>query len=169
MDPATDLDSRFSSKDADPISWAEARDQLQKAEIYWLSTVRSDGRPHVTPLIAVWMDEALHFCTGEDERKARNLAGNPHCVITTGCNAIGEGLDLVIEGVAARVSGEAKLQRLAEGYASKYGWQFEVRDSAFYNEEGGRALVFEVAPTTAFGFGKGETFSQTRWRFPDRR
>ena len=31
--------------------------------------------------------------------------------------------------------------------------------------EGGTALVFEVAPTTAFGFGKGEVFSQTRWRF----
>jgi len=24
--------------------------------------------------------------------------------------------------------------------------------------------VYELAPTTAFGFGKG-TFSQTRWRF----
>ena len=48
----------------------------------------------------------------------------------------------------------------------KYGeeWRFEVRDGAFDHEHG-RALVFEVAPRTAFGFGKGETFSQTRWRF----
>jgi len=38
-----------------------------------------------------------------------------------------------------------------------------VRDGAFYGE-GGRAEVYEVNPT-AFGFGKGETFSQTRWRF----
>ncbi len=28
------------------------------------STVRPDGRPHVTPLLAVWADDALHFCTG---------------------------------------------------------------------------------------------------------
>ena len=33
------------------------------------------------------------------------------------------------------------------------------------NAEGGEALVFEVRPTLAFGFGKGEQFSQTRWRF----
>lgn len=30
--------------------------------------------------------------------------------------------------------------------------------------QGGGALVFEVAPVSAFGFGKG-TYSQTRWRF----
>jgi hypothetical protein len=32
-------------------------------------------------------------------------------------------------------------------------------------EGGNMALVYEVAPTTAFGFGKGTSFSQTRWRF----
>lgn len=39
---------------------------------------------------------------------------NSHCVITTGCNALNEGLDLVVEGEAARVSDEARLQRVAE-------------------------------------------------------
>jgi len=27
------------------------------------------------------------------------------------------------------------------------------------------ALLYEVAPTKTFGFGKGDSFSQTRWRF----
>jgi hypothetical protein len=41
-----------------------------------------------------------------------------------------------------------------------------VRDGAFYLEGGEtEVLVYELAPTTAFGFGKGESFSQTRWRF----
>jgi hypothetical protein len=41
-----------------------------------------------------------------------------------------------------------------------------MRDGAFHHQQGeGRALVFEVAPVTAFGFGKGNEFSQTRWRF----
>jgi hypothetical protein len=31
--------------------------------------------------------------------------------------------------------------------------------------KGGEAWVFEVAPTKVFGFGKGQPFSQTRWRF----
>jgi nitroimidazol reductase NimA-like FMN-containing flavoprotein (pyridoxamine 5'-phosphate oxidase superfamily) len=160
-----ELEPQFSSPDATPTPWAEARGVLEQAEVYWLSTVRPDGRPHVTPLVAVWLDDALYFCTGPTERKARNLATNSHCVMTTGSNAM-EGLDVVVEGDAVRVTDEGKLERLAAGYSSKYGppFQFTVRDGGFYGD-GGEALVYEVAPRKAFGFGKGETFSQTRWRF----
>lgn len=147
---------------------AEARTQLGQAEIFWLSTVRPDGRPHVTPLISVWVDGALYFCTGPTERKAKNLESNTHCVLTTGCNAIGEGLDLVVEGDAVRMTDAATLQRVADAYASRYGepFVFTVRDGAFHGD-GGEALVFEVRPMKAFGFGKDETFSQTRWRFQE--
>jgi nitroimidazol reductase NimA-like FMN-containing flavoprotein (pyridoxamine 5'-phosphate oxidase superfamily) len=163
--PVVQLDPHFSSDSATATPWSEARFRLEQAQIYWLSTVRPDGRPHVTPLIAVWMDGALYFCTGASERKAKNLNGNPHSVLTTGCNALDEGLDLVVEGEAVRVSDEAQLQRVADRYKSKYDWNFAVRDGAFHGDEGNVALVFEVKPTTAFGFGKGEPFSQTRWRF----
>jgi nitroimidazol reductase NimA-like FMN-containing flavoprotein (pyridoxamine 5'-phosphate oxidase superfamily) len=166
-EPIAELDPAFSSPDATPTSWADARRQLQAAEIFWLSTVRPDGRPHVTPLIAVWIDEALYFCTGPTERKARNLESNTQCILTTGCNAIDRGLDLVVEGDAVRTSDEAILKRVADAYASKYGdpFVFTVRDGAFRNDESGEALVFRVAPRKAFGFGKGDVFSQTRWRF----
>ena len=63
----------------------------------------------------------------------------------------------MIEGDAVRVTDEAMLQRIADASASKYeGWHFEVRDGAFLVEGGGVALVFEVAPVTVFGFGKGD-------------
>ena len=166
--PVTTLDSRFSSPDATPTTWATAREHLERAEVYWLTTVRPDGRPHVTPLIAVWLDDALYFTTGPGERKARNLVQNAQVVITTGSNSLTGGLDLVVEGDADNVSDESRLQRLAGAFAAKYGtdiWNFSVRDGAFDSPGGGRALVYEVAPTTAFGFGKGATFSQTRWRF----
>lgn len=163
-DPITELHPQYSSPDATSTPWATAREQLEKAEIFWLSTVRPDGRPHVTPLPAVWLDGALYFCTGAGERKAKNLAHNAQCILTTGCNGLNEGLDLVVEGEAVRVTDEAKLQRLADLYASKLDWRYTVRDGAFQGA-GGEALVFEVAPQTAFGFGKGEPFSQTRWRF----
>ena len=29
----------------------------------------------------------------------------------------------------------------------------------------GGAILYRVAPATVFGFGKGEEYSQTRWRF----
>ncbi len=56
---------------------------------------------------------------------------------------------------------------MADRYASKYDWPFHftVRDGAFHGDGGNMALVYEVHPTTAFGFGKGKSFSQTRWRF----
>jgi nitroimidazol reductase NimA-like FMN-containing flavoprotein (pyridoxamine 5'-phosphate oxidase superfamily) len=171
--PTAELDARFSSAAAAPTDWEVARERLMDARVYWLSTVRPDGRPHVTPLLSVWLDGALYFCTGPDERKARNLAHNPHCILTTGCNALDEGLDLVVEGEATRVSDDARLRRIAEEYVAKYGsdWRFSVRDGAFHHDpeslrgdDPGRALVYEVAPATVFGFGKGE-FSQTRWRF----
>lgn len=163
--PAPELDARFSSDDAVPTPWAEAQARLENAAVYWLSTVRPDGRPHVTPLIAVWLDDALHFCTGPGERKAKNLEHNARITITTGCNALDEGLDLVVEGDAVAVRDEGTLQRLADRYAEKYeGWHFTVRDGAFEGD-GGRALVFQIAPKTVFAFGKGDQFSQTRWRF----
>jgi general stress protein 26 len=167
IEPGAELDPAFSSPDATPTPWAEARRQLEAAEIYWLSTVRPDGRPHVTPLVAIWRDGALYFCTGPTERKAKNLEGNSHCVLTTGCNAIGQGLDLVVEGDAVRATDEATLRNLADAWVAKYGelFVFAVRDGAFWSEEAGKALVFEVKPEQAFGFGKGEAFSQTRWRF----
>ncbi|MFE2557649.1 pyridoxamine 5'-phosphate oxidase family protein [Streptomyces sp. NPDC059352] len=166
MDPRTSLDPRYSDPKAAPLSWSDAAARLAAAEVYWLTTVRPDGRPHVTPLIAVWSEDALHFCTGPDERKARNLAENTSVVLTTGSAALGEGLDLVVEGEAARVTDEHVLRGLAEAYVEKYGpeWRFEVRDGAFVGD-GGTALVFAVAPRTAFGFAKGEPFGQTRWRF----
>ena len=164
--PVTELHPQFSSDDATATPWDTGREHLERAEVFWLTTVRPDGRPHVTPLLAVWLDHALYFCTGETERKAKNLAANPHCILATGCNAYRDGLDIVVEGEAVRVTDESLLRRLAGQWVAKYDWRFGVRDGAFVDEESGNpALVFEVAPVTAFGFGRGDTYSQTRWRF----
>lgn len=165
-EPTTELDARYSSGNASAVPWSEATSHLTRAGVYWITTVRPEGRPHVTPLIAVWLDDALCFCTGPDERKAKNLAANPHCAVTTGGNDLDRGFDIVVEGDAATITDETRLQHIADTYVSKYGndWHFDVRDGAFYSE-GGRASVFAIVPTTAFGFGKGDPFSQTRWRF----
>ena len=87
QEPVTEL-SPFSSDGAVPTEWAQARADLRDAEVFWLSTVRPGGRPHVTPLLGVWLDGAVYFCTGSTERKAKNLAQNPQCVLTTGRNQL---------------------------------------------------------------------------------
>ncbi len=162
----TEFDQRYSSPDASATDWDTARERLETAELFWVITVRPDGRPHTTPLIAIWHGEALYFTTGPTEQKAKNLAANPHCTLMTGSNALHDGLDLIVEGVARRVTDTAELQRLANAYEAKYGedWHFDIGDGVFINDASGPALVFELAPVTAYGFGKG-TYSHTRWSF----
>ena len=83
--PVTALDERFSDPKAVATGWDESRRGLDEAELFWITTVRPDGRPHVTPLVAVWLDGALYFCTGDTEQKAVNLAANPR-IVTLGVN-----------------------------------------------------------------------------------
>ena len=163
--PQTSLDQRFSDPAGAATSWEATRRALETAELFWISTVRADGRPHVTPLPAVWQDGALHFCTGAAEQKGVNLAGNRHCALTTGTNAWKKGLDVIVEGDAARVTDAIRLQRLADAWSAKYhgDWHFDVANGAFQGE-GGEALVFEIVPTKVLAFVKGE-FAQTRFRF----
>ena len=85
-EPETEL-SAFSSDDASPTEWASARAHVEAAEVFWLSTVRPDGRPHVTPLLAVWSDDALYFCTSPPERKAKNLEQTPTASSRLGATA----------------------------------------------------------------------------------
>jgi general stress protein 26 len=165
--PPGELDERFSSPGTRPTAWRDAQQVLERAEVYWLTSVRPDGRPHVTPLIGVWQDDAFFFCTGEDERKAKNIARNTQCAVTTGCNNDDGGLDLIVEGAAVRLSDDGALERLAEAYVEKYGevWRFSVRDGKFVGSEGNVAIVFRVAARKVLAFAKGESFGQTRWRF----
>jgi general stress protein 26 len=166
--PVTELDRRFSDPAAVPVTWDETRRVLEQAELSWIVTVRADGRPHLTPLVAVWFEGALHFCTGNAEQKAVNLRGNPHVILMTGCNRWEEGLDVVVEGNAVPVTDEAVLRSLAQAWAAKWDgqWQFQVRDGSFQDQGGGdgRVLVFQVAPAKILAFAKG-AFGQTRHSF----
>jgi len=140
----TTLDQRFSHPDAKAAAWAETARVLEDAQLSWICTVRADGRPHLTPLVAVWLDDTLYFSTGEGEQKAVNLRGNPHVLLLTGCSRWDEGLDVVAEGDDGQ-------------------WQFGVRDGRFEHQGGGQSLVFAVRPAKILAFAKGQ-FGQTRHR-----
>jgi general stress protein 26 len=164
-EPTTDLDARFSDPNATPTSWDDSLRTLEAAELFWITTVRADGRPHVSPLVAVWLDGALHFCTGAEEQKAVNLRTNPRVILTTGCNQWERGLDVVVEGDAVQVTDDGTLQKLADRWRTKWDgrWHFEARAGAFHHDAGA-ALVFTVAPAKVLTFGKG-TFTHTRHQF----
>lgn len=161
------LDSRFSAPGATATPWEDAEQALARAELYWITTVRADGRPHVTPLIGVFQAGAMHFTTGLEEQKARNLEHNRHVALTTGTNTWARGLDVVVEGTAARVTGEGELQRLAAAFEDKYGedWHFDVGDGVFLHSGGeGSAAVFRIEAQKVLAFAK-DPHAQTTYSF----
>ena len=172
--PTTTIDRRYSQPDADATPWEDALGVLEGAQLSWLSTVRPDGRPHVTPVVAVWADDALHFMTGAHEQKSANLRANPHVAVTTGANTWDDGLDVVVEGRAELVTDESELRRLAEAWATRWDgrWTLGVVDGGLRHFDDGEPLphvieVYTVRPTTAYGHAKG-VFAHTTYRFAKR-
>jgi hypothetical protein len=153
-----------------PLPWSRAEKQLAVTggpEVtHFLATVRPDGRPHVAGVGALWVDGRFYFTSGARTRKSRNLAARADCVISVKL----PDLDLVVEGVAAKVTDEPTLQRLAERYSAQ-GWPATVKDGAltapFSAPSAGPPpwYLYEFTPRTAFGVATAEPFGATRWRF----
>ena len=168
------IDPRYGDPSATPPPWDDIERLLTDAQLYWIITVRADGRPHAVPLVGVWQDGAFAFCTGSEEQKQRNLDVNPRVAVTTGSTGAhgwSSGRDVVVEGIAVRVTDPEALRVLAAAWFAKYGddWNFEVRGQEFVEvgDSGagtpGGACVYRVAPAKVIAFGEGH--GQTTYRF----
>jgi nitroimidazol reductase NimA-like FMN-containing flavoprotein (pyridoxamine 5'-phosphate oxidase superfamily) len=167
MEPVAERLSSPSGAPLTALEWADARKRVAESEDCLVATVDPDGRPHVVPVLGVWLEGAVCFNTARHARKARNLMQNDGCTVTVP----GPDLDLIIEGTAHLVRDAARLQRVADLFPAKYPWWHPfVRNGEFY-DPADTALtdpryVFAVEPTTVFAFGKEKGFTATRWRFP---
>jgi hypothetical protein len=164
--PVTSLDSRYSDSKASAITWADTEHAIESAELFWLTTVRADGRPHVTPLVAAWADEQLHFTTGSNEQKSANLRSNSNVILTTGRNDWQDGIDIVLEGEAREGSDQRVLEGVSQAFRTKWDgrWEYVARDGKFFHPDGFEVQLFSVAPTKVLAFAKG-TFGHTVHRF----
>ncbi|MDQ7903954.1 pyridoxamine 5'-phosphate oxidase family protein [Phytohabitans sp. ZYX-F-186] len=168
MKPVVEFDARYSSPGAAATPWADVLEEIARAEVFWLTTVRPDRRPHVTPLLAAWHGDALYFTTGAGERKAANLRGNDRVAVTTGANAL-RGLDVTLDGAATLVAEAAERAGAASAFEAKYGAHLTSPDGTWAGlgdtiREGGVQL-YRVRPEVAFAFAKGGVYAQTRYRF----
>jgi general stress protein 26 len=159
----------FSASGATETPWKMTVEALRRTQKFSLSTVRTDGRPHVTPLLAIWAYGAMWFATGAAEQKAKNLTANPNCILTTGTNTL-TGMDYVIEGTAALVTDPDDRKAVAEAYEQAYGWHLTREDGTWFRMgdeiRSGGVQLYRVEPTLAFAFGNGTEFSQTRYSWP---
>jgi pyridoxamine 5'-phosphate oxidase-like protein len=156
---------------SEPIPWSRPLEHLDQFQAgpgrsTWLATARPDGQPHIAGVGALWVDGKFYFTSGAGTRKSRNLAANPSCAISISL----PGIDLVVEGTAARVTDDATLQKLADRYTAQ-GWAPRVVDGAFTAEFSAPSAgpppwdLYAVTATTAFGVATAEPYGATRWRF----
>ncbi|HST19993.1 MAG TPA: pyridoxamine 5'-phosphate oxidase family protein [Blastocatellia bacterium] len=143
------------------LDWSWATERLVKAHNYWLATTRPDGRPHCMPVWGIWLEDAFYFSTGRQSRKARNLAVNPNCVIST---EVADGAKIndaiIVEGSVKEITDQALRLKFADLYSAKYRWDME----------GFAEPVYLVRPVVAFAFIEGAdefTGTATRWAFDD--
>jgi hypothetical protein len=160
--------------------WNVARERLANPEYQrtsWLATVRPDGRPHLMPIIAFWIEGALHFVAAESSQKGRNLAADGRCVIGIGSTTL-PSLDLIVEGRAQPLAEEESVRRVAEDLRSN-NWPLEVRGAEVYGPHAPTAgpppyRIYRLVPSRAFGLpgmhgmdqSKPEDLPKpTRWEF----
>ena len=133
-----------------PWSWAEQR--LKKSHNFWITTVRPDGSPHTMVIWGLWIDGAFYFSTGQESRKAKNLACNPKCIVCTENSSEA----VVVEGEARRVHDSPDLKFFAR-YEKKYDWDMSEMQ---------KEPIYAVRPRVAFGlYEKKFQNAATRWNF----
>lgn len=153
------------------MPWSRPRDVLDgtdpAADTTWfLGTVRPDGRPHAAGVGATWFDGNLYFVSGPRTRKSKNLAANPACTLSVRL----EGIDLVFEGEAERVTDIATLEVVVARYREG-GWPAEVEGDAltapFSAPSAGRPPwhLYRLDFTKVFGVAGQEPHGATRWSF----
>ena len=166
-EPQADL-GPFSGQGARVRPWAHTVDALRRSQKFTLCTVRADGRPHATPLLAIWTAEGMCFTTGANEQKAKNLANNPACLLTTGTPNL-VGVDYVIEGTATHVPDPDRLGALASALEQAFGWHLTSDEGTWHAMpeliRSGDTRTFLVRPRIVFAFENGEPFGETRYHF----
>ncbi len=143
------------------LPWEHARERLEREQVYWVGTTRPNGRPHVTPIWGVWVNERLYFDGSPETRRGRNLAANPAVAIHVARGD--EGKDVVIlEGEAYQIHGPQRVlaEQLAAAYGAKYAAEgYEPAPDTW--EEGG---LYEVQAHTVLAWTNFPV-NATRWRF----
>jgi general stress protein 26 len=158
------------------LPWSWAVERLRDSRNYWLTTVWPDGRPHVMPVWAVWMDETanandpeagtrpsgtLWFSSGLRSRKVRNIQAGSDVSV-----AAEDALNpVVLEGSVRIETENSALQAFLDAMNAKYATSYgpELIDPA-------TNAAMEITPRWVFGLTEDDFGgSPTKWTWHDSR
>ena len=113
----------------------ERAERLRTEANIWFATVRPDGRPHVSPIWFVWVDERVWICPVDGAVKTRNVRANPRV-----CVALESGSEPVVAEGTATVRPVADATTAVQAaFVDKYDWDITT--------DGDYGSVIEVAIT----------------------
>jgi PPOX class probable F420-dependent enzyme len=99
-----------------PLEWDEVARRLQAERTVWLGTVGPDGSPHAAPVWLAVFDDDVYVFTSGASAKARNLLGNPRCVMH-----VGDGEDvLIVNGRLEFIGDPQDFRGVMAVFAEKY-------------------------------------------------
>ena len=102
-------------KRRNPARWRAMEARLGRQKEIWLATVRFDGRPHLTPIWFVWLEDKIWICTGSETQKFANLRGNQSVAL-----ALPDAMNVVIIEGEAHVAPRSVTDKLADYFFNKY-------------------------------------------------
>ena len=100
------------------LTWDWVAEQLAESKHYWLCSVRPDGRPHVVPRWAVFVDGKIYYDGSPETRHSRNIEINPNVSVH-----LESGTEVImLEGTAQTVGRPSPElgKRLSQEYKKKY-------------------------------------------------
>jgi PPOX class probable F420-dependent enzyme len=135
-----------------PARWRALDARLGRESNIWVATVRRDGRPHLTPVWYIWLDERVYIAIEGDSQKFANLRSNQRVAL-----ALPDAASVVILEGEAHGADRATADKVAEYFYNKYEWDFR------YDESGDWKLVeITVHKILAWGDGYDEEGSRIR-------
>jgi Pyridoxamine 5'-phosphate oxidase len=171
QDPSASVIASEAEPGTEPLSWEEVCQRFDAERWYWVATAGPDGRPHLRPVLAVWMNGKVYSTTSPGARKGRDLQARPQCSMAARAPAI----DIVVEGATSWVDDRNLLAQIATAYHSKYGWPVTITEESMFDAPYGAPTagpppyrVYEITPRFVYALGTSDNLGvrSTRFRFP---
>jgi F420H(2)-dependent biliverdin reductase len=133
-----------------PARWRTIEARLSREMTIWIATTRADGRPHLTPVWYVWLDEKVYIATGTDTQKFANLRNNQQVAL-----ALPDTESVIIIEGEAHAAERPVTEKLADFFYHKYEWDFRYDETAEWR-------LIEITPFKIMGWGDGYEGEGTR-------